>query len=144
MTARQLKAQLQNDADRYTEMVTASVKSDMIRTIVAPLVAKLEGALARARGDAFEAMYNIEEELGERLIEAAREPIGSGLAAALVENSFEELDRVLRDLADTEPVRQKIETYFDSFVTADFFQELHELSSTLKIRENFENLFVRR
>jgi hypothetical protein len=26
-------------------------------------------------------MYNIEEELGERLIEAGREPIGSGLAA---------------------------------------------------------------
>jgi hypothetical protein len=105
---------------------------------VAPLVAKLEGALARARGDAFEAMYNIEEELGERLIEAGREPIGSALAVALVENSFDELDRVLRDLADPEPVRRKLETYFDSFATADFFEELHELGSTLKIRENFE------
>jgi len=138
VTARELKAQLQNDPDRYAETVTASIKSDMVRTIVAPLVAKLEGALARARGDAFEAMYNIEEELGERLIAAGREPIGSGLAAALVENSFEELDGVLRDLADPEPVRRTIETYFDSFATADFFQELHELSSTLKIRENFE------
>jgi hypothetical protein len=137
VTARELKAQLQNDPDRYAETVTASIKSDLVRTIVARLVAKLEGALARAR-DAFEAMYNIEEELGERLIEAGREPIGSGLAAALVEDSFEELDRVLRDLADPEPVRRTIETYFDSFATADFFQELHELSSTLKIRENFE------
>lgn len=57
VTARQLKAQLQNDPDRYAETVTASIKSDMVRTIVSPLVAKLEGALARARGDAFEAMY---------------------------------------------------------------------------------------
>ena len=138
VTARQLRAQLENDPDRYAETVTASIKSDMVLTIVAPLVAKLEAALARARGDAFEAMYNIEEELGERLIEAGREPIGSGLATALVENSFEELDRVLRDLVDPEPIKEKIETYFDSFATADFFQELHELSSTLKIRENFE------
>ena len=138
VTARQLKAQLENDPDRYSETVTASIKSDMVRQIVAPLVAKLEAALARARGDAFEAMYNIEEELGERLIEAGREPIESGLATALVENSFEELDRVLRDLVDPEPIKEKIETYFDSFATADFFQELHELSSTLKIRENFE------
>jgi very-short-patch-repair endonuclease len=138
VTARQRKAQLENDPDGYAETVTASIKSDMVRTIVAPLVAKLEAALARARGDSFEAMYNIEEELGERLVEAGREPIGSGLATALVENSFEELDRVLRDLVDPEPIKAKIETYFDSFATADFFQELHELSSTLKIRENFE------
>jgi hypothetical protein len=141
VTAREVKEQFRNDPDRYTETVTALIKSDMVRTIVAPLVAKLEGALARARGDAFEAMYNIEEELGERLIEAAREPIGSALATALVENSFEELDGVLRDLVDAEPVRQKLETYFDGFATADFFQELHELGSTLKIRENLETYF---
>jgi len=101
-------------------------------------VATLEGPLARARGDAFEAMYNIEEKLGERLIEAGREPFGSALARALVENSFEELDGVLRDLVDAEPIRRKVETYFDSFATADFFQELHELGSTQKIRENYE------
>ena len=137
-TARGLKEECRNDPDRYTDTVTASIKADMVRTIVAPLVAKLEGALARARGDAFEAMYNIEEELGERLVETAREPIASALATALVENSFEELDGVLRDLVDAEPIRGKLETYFDSFATADFFQELHELGSTLKIRENFE------
>src|SRR6202040_456168 len=65
--------------------VTNAVKSDLVRMIV-PLLTKLEAALARARGDAFEAMYNIEEELGERLIGAGREPIGSALATALVEN----------------------------------------------------------
>jgi hypothetical protein len=138
VTARELKEQLKNDPDRYAETVTASIKRDIVRTVVAPLVAKFEGALARARGDAFEAMYNIEEELGERLVEASREPIGSALATALVENSFEELDVVLRELVDPEPIKTKLQTYFDSFATADFFQELHELSSTLKIRENFE------
>jgi hypothetical protein len=117
--ARELKEECRNDPDRYTDTVTASIKADMVRTIVA----KLEGALARARGDPFEAMCNIEEELGERLVETAREPIASALATALVENSFEELDGVLRDLVDAEPIRGRLETYFDSFATADFFQD---------------------
>ena len=121
VTARGLILQLQNDPDRYVETVINKVKDDLVRTIVAPLVTRLEAALARARGDAFEAMYNIEEELGERLIEAA-EPIEAALATASVENSFEELDRVLRDLVDAEPLRGKIEAYFDSFATTDFFR----------------------
>src|SRR5262249_41912822 len=84
VTARERKEEFKNDPDRYTDTVTASVKADMVRAFVAPLVAKLEGPLGRARGDAFEAMYNLDEELGERLIEAAREPVGSALATALV------------------------------------------------------------
>jgi hypothetical protein len=130
--AREVKARLENDPDRYAETITNTVKDDLVRTIVAPLVTRLEAALARARGDAFEAMYNIEEELGERLIQAGREPIESALATASAENSFEELDRVLRDLVDPEPIRGKIEAYFDSFATTDFFQELHDIPIQLR------------
>jgi hypothetical protein len=137
-SARELKASLQNDPDTYADTVTNSVKTDLVRTVAVPLVKRLEAALERARGDAYEVIYNIEDELGERLIEAAREPIGSALATALVENSFEELDGFLRDLVDVENVAQKLESYFDTFTTTDFFQELHELTSTLKIRDNFE------
>ena len=93
--ARRLKQQLQNDPDGYAEAVTNAVKIDLVRTVAVPLVTKLEASLERARGDAFEAIYNIEEELGERLIEAFREPISSALATALVDNSFEELDKRL-------------------------------------------------
>ena len=88
---------------------------------MAPLVTRLEAALGRARGDAFEAMYNIEEELGERLIEAGREPIEAALATASAENSFEELDRVLRDLVDPEPLRGRLEAYLNSLRNNRFF-----------------------
>lgn len=144
VAARAARAQLENDPDRYAETVTDAVKSDLVRTIVVPVLTKLEAALTRARGDAFEAIYNIEEELGERLIEMGREPIGSAPATALVENSFEELDRVLRDLMDPDPLKGKILAYFDSFATTDFFQELHELNSTLKLRYNalLKSIFV--
>ena len=45
VTARELKEEFRNDPDRYTESVTASIKGDMVRTIVAPLVVTLEGPL---------------------------------------------------------------------------------------------------
>jgi very-short-patch-repair endonuclease len=136
--ARRLKQQLQNDLEAYAEAVTNAVKIDLVRTVAVPLVTKLEASLERARGDAFEAIYNIEEELGERLTEAFREPISSALATALVDNSFEDLDKLLLDVVDVGAIRQKLDTYFDTFTTTDFFQELHELASTLKIRDNFE------
>jgi hypothetical protein len=45
VTARELKEELKNDPDRHTETVTASIKADLVRTIVAPLVVTLEGPL---------------------------------------------------------------------------------------------------
>jgi len=122
LLARQLKPQLQNDPDGYADAVTNAVKTDLIRTVAVPLVTKLEASLGRARGDAFETIYNIEEELGERLIETFREPISSALSTSLVEDSFDELDEVLRDAADVISIGQKLETYFGTFTTTDFFR----------------------
>jgi very-short-patch-repair endonuclease len=136
--ARELKGTLENDPERYSETVIHVLKSDIVRVVAVPLLKRLEATLDQARGDAYEAIYNIEEELGERLIEAAREPIASAIAAALAENSFHELDQVLLDVVDPGPLKQKLLAYFDAFVTTDFFQELHALTSTLKLRENFE------
>lgn len=136
--ARELKKPLENDPERYTESVTQCLRNEIVRTVVVPLLKRLEAGLEQARGDSYEAIYNIEDELGERLVEAAREPIISALATVLAEDSFVELDQVLRDVVDTEPFKRKLLSYFDAFVTTDFFDELHTLNSTLKLRENFE------
>ena len=136
--ARELKTALENDPERYSETIIYTLKNDIVRMVIVPLLKRLEATLEQVRGDAYEAMYNIEEELGERLVEAAREPIASAIATALADNSFHELDQVMIDIVDPDPFRRKLVAYFDAFVTSDFFQELHELNSTLKLRENFE------
>ncbi len=138
VSARELKTSLENDPERYTEAIIQRLKNDIVRTVVVPLLKRLEATLEQAKGDAYEAAYNIEEELGDRLVEAGREPIVSALASALAENSFSELDEVLKDTLQVEPFKQKLLSYFDTFVTTDFFDELHILNSTLKLRENFE------
>lgn len=136
--ARESKRTFENDPDQYKETVTSGLRSDILRTVIVPLLRKLEPTLAEARGEAFESIYNIEEELSEALIEQAREPIGAALATVLAEKSFSEFDALARDIVDPEIIHAKITNYFESFVTADFFQELHQLTSTLKLRENFE------
>ncbi len=82
--------------------------------------------------------YDIEDELGTRLVADAGEAIGSALATAIVENRFEELDDVIGDVVEADTIRRRLTTYFETFRTSDFFQELHDLRSTLKVRENFE------
>src|SRR5208282_50186 len=62
--ARELKMALENDPERYSDTVIHALKNDIVRTAVVPLLKRLEATLTQIRGDAYEAMYNIEEELG--------------------------------------------------------------------------------
>jgi hypothetical protein len=136
--ARELRERLQNDPDQYREAVLAALRNGLIRTAVAPLIQKLEASFERQGADSFEKSYDIEDELGAQLVVDASEPISSGVAAAVVENSFKELDAIVDDTIDVETIRRRLATYFETFHTGTFFDELHQLRSTLKLRENFE------
>lgn len=137
-TARESRAALQNDPERYRETVVTSLRNDLIRTAVAPLTKRLESSIQKQGSDDFEVAFDIEDELGARLVADAGEAIGSALATAIVEDKFDDLDRVIDDIVDADTVRRRLTNYFETFRTSDFFQELHELRSTLKLRENFE------
>jgi AAA domain len=137
-TARELRPSLQNDPERYRETVITSLRNNLIRVAVAPLIRRLESSIQVQGSDEFEVAYNIEDELGARLVADAGEAIGSGLATAIVEDKFEELDEVIDDVVEADTIRRRISTYFEAFRTSDFFEELHQLRSTIKLRENFE------
>jgi very-short-patch-repair endonuclease len=136
--ARELYSMLENDPERYRDTVVHALRNDLVRTAVAPLLEKLEIFFANQGADAFEAVYDIENELGARLVSDVEEAIGSALATAIVENRFDECDTVIADVVAPETTRRRLTGYFEIFHTADFFQDLHELRSTLKLRENFE------
>jgi hypothetical protein len=136
--AREQRTTLSGDPERYRDAVIASLRSDLVRTVVAPLTAKLEGGLKRQGSDEFEVAYDIEDEIGTRLIADAEEAIAAALAAAIVEDRFAEFDTIIDDVIEPDAVRRRLRNYFETFRASDFFQELHELRSTLKLRENFE------
>ena len=129
---------LRNDPERYRETVLTSLRNDLVRTAVTPLTQLLESSIRRAGNDEFEVAYDIEDELGLRLVADTGEAIGSALATAIVEDKFNEFDDVIDDIVEPETIRRRLTTYFETFRASDFFQELHELRSTLKLRENFE------
>jgi hypothetical protein len=138
VTARELQNKMQHDPERYREAVVAALRNELVRTAVAPLIERLESGIRQQGSDEFEVAYDIEDELGARLVADAGEAIGSALATAIVENQFGELDAVVDDVVDADTIRRRLTTYFETFRTSDFFQALHELRSTLKLRENFE------
>ncbi len=137
-TARELRERVQNDPETYREAVVTALRNGLVHTALKPLLLKLESSLNRQSNDTLEVAYDIEEELGARLLADAEEAIGSGLATAIVENRFDEVDAVIEDVLDVETIRRRIATYFETFRATSFFDELHELGSTLKLRENFE------
>ena len=103
-----------------------------------PLIQRLESSIRQQGSDDFEVAYDIEDELGTRLIADIGEAISSALAMVIVENDFRELDDVIDDATNATTIKRRLTNYFETFRTSDFFQELHELRSTLKLRENFE------
>ena len=136
--AREYLPKLKSDPDRYQSAVLQSLRNEFVRAAIGPLLVQLDAFFERNSADAFETAYNVEDELSNCLIEDVQSPICSALATAIVENRFDEFDAVIADAADAETVGRRIVAYFEAFSTSDFFDELHELRSTLKLRENFE------
>jgi hypothetical protein len=107
---RELLEDLRNDPERYRETVVTSLRNDLIRTAVAPLTQLLESSIRRAGNDEFEVAYDIEDELGLRLVADAGEAIGSALATAIVEGTFNEFDEIIGDVIEPETIRRRLTT----------------------------------
>jgi hypothetical protein len=122
-TARELRDRMQNDPETYREAVVTALRSGLVDTALKPLLLKLESSLNRQNNDTLEVAYDIEEELGARLLADAGEAIGSGLATAIVENRFDEVDAVIEDILEVETIRRRIATYFQTFRATSFFDE---------------------
>jgi hypothetical protein len=136
--AREMLPELRNDPERYVAAAVQVLRNDLVRTAVSPLLVKLETFFEGQGGDSYEASYDVEDELGARLVADVEGPIGAALATANVDDKFAEFDAVVDDVIEPATVRRRLMNYFDTFATTDFFEDLHQLGSTLKLRENFE------
>src|SRR5260221_9560943 len=52
-TARELRDDLQNDPERYRETIVTSLRNDLIRTAVTPLIQRLESSIRQQGSDEF-------------------------------------------------------------------------------------------
>jgi len=138
VTARESRKDLSSDPERYSDHILNHLKTDLLRTAVSPLIDQLDTFFENQGSDGYENVYNLEEELGERLIEQISEPMASAIAEAIVDNQFDRVDELIDDACDPVPIRRSFVSYFENLTTGDFFQELTELRSTLKLKDNFQ------
>jgi superfamily I DNA and/or RNA helicase len=137
-TVRELRDNHLNDVEKYSSIVLNHLKSSVLRIAVAPLIDQLENYYENESNDSYEGIYNLEEELGECLVSGIEEQLGSSLATVIVANDFTVFDNLIEDILALDNVKRKYVLYFESFSTSDFYQDLHELRGTTKLKENFQ------
>ena len=71
-------------------------------------------------------------------MEPLREPIPIFVASAIVNDNYEDLDRLVEETCQLAVIRAKLIDYFKGFTTSDFHRDLGELKAALKLKENFQ------
>lgn len=136
--ARDMQKELSGDPDEYADRISHAIRNELLRAVVVPLLSNLDAAFKNQGGNSFDSLYDLEEELGENLTASFEEGKAEAVADVIVNNSFDALDELVRDVCSAEHVRAVCMQFFENYETSDFFEELFELDSTLKLKENFQ------
>ena len=137
-SARENRRQLADDPERFADHVISKLKSGLLLAIVNPLLTSLDTFFKNQGNESFETIYNLEEELGDLLADPLKEPIAVVVASAIVDDNYEELDRLVEETCQLSLIRTKLIDYFEGFTISDFHRDLGELRATLKLKENFQ------
>lgn len=138
VVARELLKKYVDDPQRIADELNNQIRSSLLLSIINPLLGALDKAFSKESLAALDGIFNLEEELGRQLTENTSEAVSPAVASAIVHNNFEDLDALISDLCEPSVIRAKFITYFEGFATNDFFNELTELRSTLKLKDNFQ------
>ncbi|MHC8508622.1 MAG: AAA domain-containing protein [Rhodospirillales bacterium] len=136
--ARDMQKELSGDPDEYADRISQNIRRELLRAIVNPLLSNLDAVFKNQGNDSFESIYDLEEELGENLTASFEEGRREAVAGVIVGNDFDALEELVRDVCSLERVRVICTQFFENYATNDFFKELSELNSTLKLKENFQ------
>jgi len=133
-----LVKQLANNPEQLRARVISGLERELKHVIILPLLQHLESYFSETNVQGLETIFDIEDELGNRLVANSEEAIGASLNTAIVSKDFSECDGLIEDLFNLNGLKAKIRDYFEAFTASDFYTELHSLRSTLKIYENME------
>lgn len=137
-SARENCKRFADDPERFSDFVISQLKKELLLIIVNPLLTSLDTFFEKHGNESFETIYNLEEELGDLLVEPLQEPIPVFVASAIVNDNYDELDKLVEETCQLGLIRAKLIDYFEGFTTSDFHRDLGELRAALKLKENFQ------
>ena len=136
--ARAAVSRYHDDPEHCKAIILSELERDVIRSIVVPLLKHLEPYFDKQNIQGLETVFDIEDELGKRLVTQADEAIGAALNTAIIDKNFGGYDQLISDLLQQGSVQTKCLEYFRSFAVSDFYAELYELCATLRVKENMD------
>lgn len=126
-----------DDPEEYGNRIVAHLKRELLLAVINPLIGKLDTVFSNEGVQSVETIFNLEEEIGDRLLDASTDGIDQAIASVVVDNNFENLDLLVDDACQLSRVREILLSFFENFATNDLHRELSEIKSTLKLRDNF-------
>jgi len=135
---RNLFEQYADNPERLSAEVISGLERELMRSIIVPLLKHLELYFDENNVQGIETIFDIEDELGQRIVANSEEAICSSLNTAIVSKQFNECEEIINDLFNHKSLKVKILDYFHTFTSSDFYTELHALKSTLKLHENMD------
>lgn len=136
--ARSDLSRFRDDPEHYGDRILSHLKRELLLAVINPLIGKLDTVFDNEGVQSVETIFNLEEELGDRLLETATASIDHAVASAVVENSFEFVDTLVDDTTQLALIKDTLISFFENFATNDLHRELSELQSTLKLRDNYQ------
>ncbi len=136
--ARELRDHYIDDPERFADELAGQLRSNLLLSIINPLLGSLDTVFSKHSSESLENIFNLEEELGEQIVTGFSENLSPVIAKATVDNDFTDLDNLIKDTCSPDLIRGKFIGFFEGFATNDFFNELSELRSTLRLKDNFQ------
>jgi GYF domain 2 len=126
------------DPDIAFEKFIEVVRSTLAKSVIGPLLDRMEGFFERTEHKPIESLRDIEDQLSVRLISGVESSSGAAFSKLLVEHEPSPLETVLRDHLNETVVRGELEGFFETFSAGDLYVELSDLVRSSRLIENVD------
>jgi hypothetical protein len=136
--ARSKRGQAASDHEKYISEITNILEDKVASGLVHPLLALLDKPIRDSAYSAVESIFEIETDLVAALTQEIARQLPTALNTVAVSGSEEPLRAVLGEFFQEAQAHQQLKNFFDTFATADGWQELRDLYGLTRMGDNLQ------
>lgn len=126
------------DPEKWIDDACATVRDEVGKLLVRPLIARLDPALQRSAYSVVDSLYSAESEMIAAVSAQAVEKLPEVLARHLARRDDRALEELFGAFLTLESTQAALRSFFESFVTADAFLEFRDLDTYASISEGVQ------
>lgn len=124
--------------EKYIEEVQTAFAELVSQLIVAPVLALLDGPFRQQAYSVIDSVYELETELADVLAAPVLEQLPSALNTFIVSGNQDPANLILNELFSEKEAKQRVKDFFESFATADSYQEVRDLLNYSRTGDNLQ------